>query len=160
MNKKYIHYFDTEQEFDAKYNGNDYYEPWVAYVDTTDEKLVTYNNYLLQNAEAWSKYQQLFCDEDLDDAKFIFASYPVKITETTSKSGWSQEPDYTDYTTFTALKSSTTNLVRKVATKYRPYMQPQEYTTNECGAQYYNRGEWQEVELGSGETIVPTIPLS
>lgn len=40
MNKKYIHYFETEQEFYAQYNGDNYYEPWVSYIKDSN---VSYN---------------------------------------------------------------------------------------------------------------------
>lgn len=36
----YIHRFNTEQEFDAKYNGNDYHEPWVSKINDGN---VSYN---------------------------------------------------------------------------------------------------------------------
>ena len=37
----YIHYFETEQEFDAKYNGNDYHEPLVSV--TNSNSSINYN---------------------------------------------------------------------------------------------------------------------
>lgn len=37
----YIHLFDTEAEFNAAYNGNDYVEPWVSYTVQSDR--VDYN---------------------------------------------------------------------------------------------------------------------
>lgn len=40
MNKKYIHYFDTEQEYNDK-RTNDYYEPWIGYTESNDS--VSYN---------------------------------------------------------------------------------------------------------------------
>ena len=40
MNKKYIHYFETEQEYNDK-RTNDYYEPWIGYIESNDS--VSYN---------------------------------------------------------------------------------------------------------------------
>lgn len=42
---KYLHKYDTKAAHDAVYNGSDYQEPWVAYIDATDE--VTYNKNIL-----------------------------------------------------------------------------------------------------------------
>lgn len=146
-----LHLYGTNSAHDLDYydieEGGKYQEPWVAYIEENGE--VTYNHHLLENYDAWNEYKQLFCDEDLNEAMEIFAKYPVTVSKTTSQSGWWQEPDYTDYTTFTAIVNSTTTLVRRVATKYRPYMRPQEYTTNDCGATYYKRYEW-----GLMETVV------
>lgn len=38
---KYLHRFDSENEFQAAYNGEDYLEPWVSYTEETSA--VTYN---------------------------------------------------------------------------------------------------------------------
>lgn len=42
---KYLHKYDTKAAHNAVYNGSDYQEPWVAYIDATDE--VTYNKNIL-----------------------------------------------------------------------------------------------------------------
>lgn len=41
---KYLHKYDTKAAHDAVYNGSGYQEPWVAYIDDTDE--VTYNKFI------------------------------------------------------------------------------------------------------------------
>lgn len=38
---KYLHYYDTKTAHDAVYNGNEYEEPWTAYIE--NDELVTYN---------------------------------------------------------------------------------------------------------------------
>ena len=39
--KEYLHLFDTKANHDAVYNGNGYEEPWVGYIEATDD--VSYN---------------------------------------------------------------------------------------------------------------------
>lgn len=41
---KYLHKYNTKAAHDAVYNGSDYQEPWVAYINATDE--VTYNKFI------------------------------------------------------------------------------------------------------------------
>ena len=41
---QYLHHYETENAFNAAYNGNDYHEPWVSYTDETEgQEHVDYN---------------------------------------------------------------------------------------------------------------------
>ena len=38
---EYIHLYETEQQFNAEYDGSEYKEPWLSYTESEDE--VNYN---------------------------------------------------------------------------------------------------------------------
>lgn len=41
---QYLHHYETENAFNAAYNGNDYHEPWVSYTNETEgQEHVDYN---------------------------------------------------------------------------------------------------------------------
>lgn len=68
---KYLHYYDTKAAHDAVYNGSDYQEPWVAYIES--DEIVTYNK-----PHDYSNDYLTF--KALEDASFSFLIEAVQGT--------------------------------------------------------------------------------
>ena len=149
-----IRYFETQQAFESAYNGSDYIEPWVSYVNNGSV------NYNMTEAQKMARYVNMpLTIESLGTGNVVFTCYNANIYQNTS-----YKKNDGEWTTITTSGATNIPVVAGDEVQFKGTNNVSMYYNGapviNSTAQFKVKGNIMSMGIGSGFESADTITLN